>query len=168
MNTPFSFDSARIFLRSLCRAEDAASLVEITLQAFSDAVDAIDAGTSTGRIPEQLCIAVWICGCLLDAAANDSVYEPDAAQYGMADEYRHAERALAEALTRTSGFLCFKKPLHNLRELASLADDCLLLLEHEDYTELGQRLAGTDAGSELIEVLTDLNIRLEDFFNPQP
>ena len=63
--------------------------------------------------------------------------------------------------------LFFKKPLHDLRELASQADDCLLILEHEDYTALGQRLAGTDASEELTEALTDLNIRLEDHSDPQ-
>ena len=168
MVTPFASGDAGAFLRALSRAEDAASLTESTLQAFSDAVEAIEDGTRTERIPERDCIAVWICGCLLDAIANDAVYEPDAARYGLTDEYRLAEKALAEALTRTRGVLWFKKPLHDLRALAFLADDCLLVLENEDDTELGRRIAGTEEDGELVDALTELNIRLEDFYHPQP
>ena len=166
MATPFSYEPAKAFLYDVSHAEDAASLIETTLQAFTDAMYAIDDETRTELIPETLCIQVWICGCLLDAIANDAVYEPEAAKYGLSDEFRLAEKATGEAFSRKKG-LFFRKPLHDMRELASQADDCLLVLDHEDYTELGKRLMGTDTGSELTDELTALNIRLEDHFDPQ-
>ncbi|MBP0973641.1 MAG: hypothetical protein J5851_07040 [Oscillospiraceae bacterium] len=167
MISPFTFEPARAFLLSVSKAEDAAVLLETTLQAFADAMYAIDDEVRTERIPEDLCIEVWLCGMLLDAAANNSDYAQEAAQAGLDDVYRTADKAVREAFARTTGMLFFKKPLHDLREAASLADDCLLMIEHEDYTELGKRLAGTEAGGELIDAVSDLNIRLEDFCDPQ-
>ena len=167
MISPFTFEPARAFLLSVSKAEDAAVLLETTLQAFADAMYAIDDDARTERIPEDLCIEVWLCSMLLDAAANNTDYAQEAAQAGLDDVYRTADKAVREAFARTTGMLFFKKPLHDLREAASLADDCLLMIEHEDYTELGKRLADTEAGGELIDAVSDLNIRLEDFCNPQ-
>ncbi|MCR4645413.1 MAG: hypothetical protein K5695_08390 [Oscillospiraceae bacterium] len=167
MISAFTFAPAGAFLRTVSTAEDAAALLETRLQTFADAMYAIDDAERSERIPEDLCIEVWLCGILLDAAANDTDYAQEAAQAGLEDVYRTADRAVREAFARTTGVLFFKKPLHDLREAASLADDCLLMLEHEDYTELGKRLAGTDAREELIETVSGLNIRLEDHSDPQ-
>ena len=162
MISPFTFAEAKPFLLEMSRSEDAASLLEQTLQEFDESI------MEDEPVSESFSVRTWLGCCLLDAVLNGIDYQNQAEQYGMADEFRLAVRVLDKALTQTRGFLFFKKPLVDVRALVWNALECLMLFVDDDSELITNHAQSDEAWAEFMEVIGELHDHLDRLYDSLP
>ncbi len=162
MVSPFTFAEAKPFLLEMCHSEDAASLLEQTLQEFDENI------MEDEPVLESLSVRTWLGCCLLDAVLNGIDYTDQAEQSGMADEYRLAVRVLDKALTQTKGFLFFKKPVIDVKVLVRNALECLMLFVDDDSELIANHARSDEVWAEFVEIIGELHDRLDRIYDSLP
>ena len=162
MVSPFTFAEAKPFLLEMCHSEDAASLLEQTLQEFDENI------MEDEPVLESLSVRTWLGCCLLDAVLNGIDYTDQAEQSGMADEYRLAVRVLDKALTQTKGFLFFKKPVIDVKVLVRNSLECLMLFVDDDSELIANHARSDEVWAEFVEIIGELHDRLDRIYDSLP